>query len=84
MNKAFLIIVLFLILPPSYALTTGDDFWKNCPGTACPANMPNRDTSVQTSDKYEKMDKKQLDRERNHHEKVINEIQREEIIRDNH
>lgn len=69
-----------LLLQPAMAATTDDDFWKNCPGPGCPANVPNRDTDAyQRDDKqYKHMDKRKLEQERELHEKAIKEIQREE------
>lgn len=80
MSRTCYLLMLSLMLPVAMADTTGDDFWKNCPGPACPANVPNRDSNAykQHGDKYKQMDKKQLEQEREFHENAIKEIQRKE------
>ncbi|MFA6162093.1 MAG: hypothetical protein WC685_01545 [Methylobacter sp.] len=68
------------MIQPTMAATTDDDFWKHCPGPACPANVPNRDTDAyrREENQYKQMDKKQLEQEHKFYEKAIKEIQREE------
>lgn len=80
MSKAYCLLLLCLVLQPAMAATTDDDFWKNCPGPACPANAPSPDAKAyqRDEDKLKQMDKTQLKQERKLHEKVIKEIQREE------
>jgi hypothetical protein len=66
------------------AATTGGDFWKNCPGAACPANAPDEKYGAtgQAHREYEQMDSKRLRKERERHEDSLKKIQREEKKRD--
>ncbi len=74
--------LLCIVFQPAMATKTDNshDFWKNCPGAACPANVPNRDTDAyqQKEDRYKQLDERQLEKERNFHERKIKEIRREE------
>lgn len=84
MNRANCFFVLCLMLQPAIAATTNEDYWKNCPGPACPANAPSQETEAYIKKErppYGGMDKKQLDQEQKLHEKEIKKIQREERLR---
>lgn len=80
MSRTYCLLMLCLMLQPAMAATMDDHFWKNCPGPACPANAPSRDTDVyqRQESQYKKMDKKQLEQEIKVHEEAIKNIQREE------
>lgn len=79
-KTTYCLLMLCVVFQPAMAATTDDDFWKNCPGPACPANVPNPDTDAyqRKEERYKQLDKKQLEQERKLHEKTIKEIQREE------
>lgn len=55
MIRYFFIALAFILANKTYAETTGADWWKNCPGPACPARNP--------GDSYENADKASADRE---------------------
>lgn len=80
MSKTYCLLMLGLLLPPALAATTDDDFWKNCPGPACPANVSNRDTDAYQlqESQHKKMDERQLEQEIKTHGEAIKKIQREE------
>ncbi len=84
MSKSkYCLFVLCVVFQPAMATKTDNnyDFWKNCPGRACPANEPNGGTgggSQQKEDRYKHLDERQLEKERNFHKNKIKEIQREE------
>ena len=84
MNRAYLFILLALPLSSVMAAATGSDFWKNCPGPACPANVPDKAfIAVEPNGKeYEQMNSKRLRRERELHEEAIKKIHQEEQRRD--
>lgn len=67
------------MLPVAMAETTSEDYWENCPGPACPANMPNRETNandqVERKESYRQMDQKQLEQIQENYENEIDEIE---------
>jgi len=63
--------------PNAYGATT-DDFWKDCPGSACPANVPDERIGSEFRGRrnYENMDKEKLQIERERLKNSIEKIDR--------
>lgn len=73
------ILLFFLFQIANGNAATGSDYWKNCPGPACPAR------EHESAYKYEKgteddarMDHLKMHKERESHEKAIKQIEKEE------
>ena len=82
-HRGILMVFLFQIAHANAA--TGSDFWKGCPGPACPARGPDSKYSIpeKSGEEYERIDLEDLRKERERYEKEIKNIEREERKRNN-
>lgn len=83
--RHFLILLLICFSTSIFAAETGGDFWKNCPGTACPANVPDSKEFImhkETNKTLEKMDAPELNKKETELKQEIKEIKEEKQRRE--
>lgn len=80
MKKCIYLLIFAYPIIVSSAYAAKDEFWKDCPGPACPANVPDFSIDKESSggNIYEHMDQKQLEKEREKLEDSIKQIDRED------
>jgi len=83
MIRRVILMLSLLQIVHAYA-ATGSEFWKNCPGPACPAReSESADRKSGTGSKnHEGMDREEMRKEREGHENATKEIQKMERRRD--
>ena len=83
MIRIGLVIIFFFQFVQANA-ATGDKFWKDCPGPACPAKEPESEHSIkkESAEQYERIDREDLRKERKRHEREIKALEKEERRRD--
>lgn len=84
MIRFFLIALALILANQTNAATTGADWWKNCPGPACPARDPSDlyENANKAKAVREPVDKAKIDKERSGYEKPIKSYEKGERTRD--
>jgi hypothetical protein len=78
------LLILSLLQIANANAATGADWWKNCPGPACPAREADSsyEKSEKTNNDSERIDSEKMRKEEERHEKAIDKIEKEEPRRD--
>lgn len=84
MTRYFLIAIALVLANTVNAAQTGADWWKNCPGPACPARDPggSYENVNKAKESREPVNHEKSDKDRDRHEKPIKNYEKDERTRD--